>query len=159
MLRVTILAVGGLKETYLREACAEYLKRLGTFCKPLVVEITEQRLPPDPSGAEIAKCVRMEGAALLEKLPKGALPVALCIEGEQFSSERLADWLALTPQAASHVAFLIGGSHGLSDEVRQSAKLRLSMSRMTFPHQLARVMLLEQVYRAFSIGSGAKYHK
>lgn len=159
MLRVTVLAVGGLKEAYLRDACAEYLKRLGAFCKPAVVEIPEQRLPQNPSDAEIQKALEAEGAAMLARLPKGAAAVALCIEGEQLSSEQLAARLARAGGETSHVAFLIGGSHGLSETVKRACAARLSMSRMTFPHQLARVLLLEQLYRAFSIAAGGKYHK
>lgn len=157
MLHVTIISVGKLKERYLTEACAEYLKRLTAYCKPAVIEIDEYRLPQNPSHAEIGKCVESEGQSILAKLPKGSQLCALCIESGQLSSQEFA--VALQTQDASHIAFVIGGSHGLSDAVKAAAHRRLSMSKMTFPHQLARVMLLEQIYRGFSINSGSKYHK
>lgn len=159
MLAVTVLAVGGLKERYLRDACDEYRKRLGGFCKLAVVEIPEHKLPQNASPAEIARGLDAEGAAILAKLPKSAHTIALCIEGGQLSSEDLADTLAQLSSTTSQVAFVIGGSHGLADAVKSRSNRRLSMSAMTFPHQLARVMLLEQLYRAFSIAGGGKYHK
>ena len=160
MINVTILCIGKLKEDYLRAACAEYLKRLSTFCKASVVELNEARLPEKPSQAQITAALAEEGKSILAKLPNGSYTVALCIEGERFTSERLAERMASAAASGkSSLAFIIGGSFGLSDEVKNTCALRLSMSDMTFPHQLARVMLLEQVYRAFSINANTKYHK
>lgn len=159
MLTVTLLAVGGLKEQYLRAAAGEYLKRLSGFCKPVVLELDEYRLPPAPSPALVEKCIEAEGQAILAKIPKNAKMIALCIEGRQCSSEQLAQDLQRLTGETSHVVFVIGGSHGLADAVKNAAQRRLSMSAMTFPHQLARIMLLEQLYRAFSIAGGGKYHK
>jgi 23S rRNA (pseudouridine1915-N3)-methyltransferase len=160
VLRVDVLCVGKLKEAYWRDACAEYQKRLGSFCRLTVTEVEETRLPDRPSAAQIAETVNTEGRRLLQKIPQGAAVIALCIEGKALSSEQLSASLeGMTVSGDSRIAFLIGGSHGLSDEVKASARLKLSMSPMTFPHQLARVMLLEQIYRAMQIAAGGKYHK
>lgn len=160
MQHVTVLCVGKLKESYWRDAVAEYAKRLSAFCRFTVIEVDEERLPDAPSAAQIAHTLEEEGKRLLSRIPRDALTVALCIEGKTVSSgmlsARLSSWAL---DGKSHIAFVIGGSFGLSDEVKNAATLRLSMSPMTFPHQLARVMLLEQIYRAFQIASGGKYHK
>lgn len=160
MLNITLVCVGKLKEAYLREACAEYLKRLQGFCKMSVVEVDEVRLPDSPSAAQIAACIESEGKRIAAKLPAGAHVAALCIEGKTPSSEELSRTIE---QAAiggkSSIAFVIGGSYGLCGQIKSRAQLQLSMSRMTFPHQLARLMLLEQVYRAFQISANGKYHK
>ena len=150
MLNVNILCVGNLKEPYWRDACAEYAKRLGGFCKFSIIEISETRLPKSYSDADIAKVIESEGERILEKIPSGSFVIAMCIEGKELSSPQLAE---------SRVDFVIGGSYGLSEAVKKRADLRLSMSPMTFPHQLARVILCEQVYRAFSINADTKYHK
>ncbi len=160
MLNVTVACVGKLKEAYWRDACAEYSKRLSGFCRLQIVEVAEERLPDSPSAAQIAAALEEEGHRLLSRIPAGAAVVALCIEGKGVSSEALSEQLSKwTVEGISHVAFVIGGSFGLSPLVKETAKLRLSMSSMTFPHQLARVMVLEQLYRALQISSGGKYHK
>ncbi|MGI5894670.1 MAG: 23S rRNA (pseudouridine(1915)-N(3))-methyltransferase RlmH [Candidatus Merdivicinus sp.] len=160
MRNVRILCVGKLKERYLTDACAEYLKRLQAYCRPEVIELPESRLPDHPSAAEIEACIRREGEEILAKIPKDAWVVPMCIEGKMLSSEELAAELDRAAVAGnSSACFIIGGSHGLSEAVKNTSRLRLSMSKMTFPHQLARVMLLEQIYRAFSINAGTKYHK
>ncbi|MCQ4896848.1 23S rRNA (pseudouridine(1915)-N(3))-methyltransferase RlmH [Anaerotruncus sp. DFI.9.16] len=160
MIAVQVIAVGRLKEAWMRDGCAEYVKRLRLWSRASVVEVDEYRLGENPSPAQIRVCVEKEGERILEKIPKGARVVAMCIEGKTLSSEGLADYLALAAASgAGSLAFVIGGSHGLSDAVKDAASLRLSMSPMTFPHQLARVLLLEQLYRAFSINANAKYHK
>lgn len=156
---ITILAVGKLKERYFSDACAEYVKRLGAFCKINIIEVDECRLPQDPSPAQIQKCIEVEGQSITARLPKAACVIPLCIEGRQLSSTGLAKELEQLFAAHSSIAFLIGGSHGIAEQVKQSSVLRLSLSSMTFPHQLARVMLLEQIYRAFSINGNLKYHK
>ena len=141
MLRVTVICQGRLKEPWYIDACREYLKRLGAWCKPEVVELAEDGDP-------------------LPRIPKGAYVTALCIEGEALDSPALARRLEkLAAGGVSHLCFLIGGSEGLPAEAKARADWRLSMSEMTFPHHLARVMLLEQLYRAFSINAGTKYHK
>jgi 23S rRNA (pseudouridine1915-N3)-methyltransferase len=163
VLGVTVLAVGGVKERYFAEACGEYLKRLGAFCKPGVEEIAEYRLGKNPSAAEIAAGLACEGKAILERLnrlPRAAFSFALVVDGgEAPTSQGLAERLDKAAHSSPHLAFIVGGSHGLSPEVKSACGALISMSSMTFPHTLARVMLLEQLYRAFSINAGLKYHK
>ncbi len=160
MLTVNILCVGNLKEAYWRDACAEYAKRLGGFCKFTVTEIGESRLPKSYADADIAKVIDTEGARLLEKIPSGSFVAAMCIEGKEISSPQLAETIRqLAIGGKSRIDFVIGGSYGLSEAVKKRADMRLSMSPMTFPHQLARVMLCEQIYRAFCINADTKYHK
>lgn len=159
MLNVNIIAVGGLKENYFVSASAEYQKRLGAFCKLSIIEIEEYKLGQNPGVAEIDKALSAEGKNILAKLPKKAFVISLCIEGKMLSSTELAGKIEKISGEASCICFVIGGSHGLSGDVKSCANLKISMSPMTFPHQLARVMLLEQLYRAFSITGGLKYHK
>lgn len=159
LIRIEVIAVGALKEAWMRDGCKEYSKRLGLWSKFTITEIEEFRLPKEPSPAQIAQGLAQEAQRILEKLPKGARVVALCIEGKHRSSEELSCYLEKAADSGGSVAFIIGGSHGLSEQVKQCADLRLSMSSMTFPHQLARVMLCEQIYRALSITAGTKYHK
>ena len=160
MLNVSLICVGSLKERYWRDACDEYINRLGAFCRAQVVEIAEERAPENPSAAQIAQVLAAEGKRILAKIPADSAVMALCIEGKPISSPQLAAQLEqLAVGGKSHLAVVIGGSWGLSDEVKARAAWRLSMSPMTFPHQLARVMMLEQLYRAAQIQSGGRYHK
>jgi len=160
MVTVTILCVGKLKESYLRDAMAEYAKRLSAFCKFNVVELDETKSSERPNDKEIATVIEKEGDRILAKIPNGAAVVALCIEGKSWSSEELASFVAEQPiSGISHLVFVIGGSHGLSPAVKQRAIVKLSFSKMTFPHQLFRVLLTEQIYRAFQINMGSPYHK
>lgn len=160
MQRVTVLCVGKLKEKFYTDAAAEYVKRLQRYCKLDVVELPEYRLPEEPSPAEIQKALQTEGAAIRERLPKGGAVVALCIEGKPCSSEELSRRIIdFGVQGKTQITFLIGGSVGLDGSLKQQADWRLSMSPMTFPHHMARIMLLEQIYRAYQIAGGAKYHK
>ena len=160
MQKVTILCVGKLKEKFYIDAAAEYSKRLSRFCKLELIELPEDRLPDDPSQAQIDAALAKEGQAIRAKLPSGAHMVALCVEGKPHSSEQLAQLVsACELNSAKHLVFLIGGSFGLDPTLKQECRVRLSMSPMTFPHHLARVMLLEQVYRAFKINEGSAYHK
>ena len=159
MQRITVLCVGKLKEKFYADAAAEYGKRLSRYCKLEIVELPETRLPEDPSPAEIKKALASEAAAIRQKLEGGAV-VAMCIEGQTCSSEALSKKLAaFALEGKSRVTFLIGGSFGLDESLKKQADWRLSMSPMTFPHHLARVMLLEQIYRAFQIQQGTQYHK
>ncbi|OUQ22019.1 23S rRNA (pseudouridine(1915)-N(3))-methyltransferase RlmH [Flavonifractor sp. An135] len=160
MRSVTLLTVGKLKESFYRQACDEYVKRLGAFCKLNVIELPEERLPQNPSQAQIDAALEKEAAAVRAKLPAGAVLAALCVEGKLLSSEDLASQMARwAGSGKSSVVFLIGSSFGLSPTLKAQADLRLSMSPMTFPHHLARVMVLEQIYRAFQINAGSPYHK
>ena len=160
MQRVSIICVGKLKEKFYMEAAAEYLKRLQRHCKLELVELPETRLPEDPSPAEIQKALAAEADLIREKLPKGGAVIAMCIEGKTCSSEELSRKLADFGVAGkTQVTFLIGGSFGLDSTLKQSADWRLSISPMTFPHHMARIMLLEQIYRAYQIADGTRYHK
>ena len=156
MQRVMVVCVGRLKERFYIEAAAEYCKRLSRCCKLELVELPEQRLPENPAPAEIERALAREAEAIRSRLPAGAAVAALCVEGKLRSSEELAGLLA---REEAGLAFVIGGSCGLHPSVKALAKERLSMSPMTFPHHLARVMLLEQIYRGFQIRGGGKYHK
>ncbi len=160
MLKVNIICVGKLKEVFWRQACAEYSKRLQSFCDFTITELDEARIPKSCSDADIQRALEGEGRRMLYKIPNGGFVAAMCIEGREFSSEQLAEKIeSIAVCGKNRISFLIGSSYGLSDEVKAAADLRLSMSPMTFPHQLARVMLCEQIYRAFSINASAKYHK
>ena len=160
MQKITILCVGKLKEKFYMDAQAEYVKRLGRCCKLELMELPEQRLPEDPSPARIAQALEIEASAIREKLPKGGALIALAIEGKSCSSEALSRRLADYAVAGkTQVTFLIGGSFGLSEDIKRQADFRLSMSPMTFPHHMARIMLLEQIYRAYQIELGTRYHK
>ena len=160
MLAVRLICVGTLGEKFWADAVREYEKRLGAYCKLEIIELPEQRLPQTPSQGEIEQALDKEAALIEAKLPQGAAVIALCVEGRPMSSEQLADYLAkLTVSGTSRLCLVIGGSCGLSERIKQRAALRLSMSPMTFPHHLARVMVLEQLYRALNIAAGGKYHK
>lgn len=159
MLNLMLFAVGTLKESYLREAAAEYEKRLGAYCRMQTVSIKEARLPDAPSPAEIGAALAAEGKQILAAIPPRAYRIALCVEGTQLSSEELAQKLERIQETHSTVCFVIGSSYGLAPEVKNACDLRLSFSKLTFPHQLMRVMLLESVYRALGISAGSKYHK
>ena len=160
MLRVHIVHVGTIKEKYLTDAVAEYEKRLSAYCSVDNISIKEERLSGKPSALEIATAIKKEGERILAALPQRAYNIALCVEGKQLSSERFSERLtSIASEGFSDVCLIIGGSDGLSDEVKNSCRMRLSISEMTFPHQLMRVILLEQLYRAFNIANGGKYHK
>ena len=160
MLTITIICIGRLKDAFFEAASKEYLKRLGAYAKVNIVELKAVDLPQEPSATEISAALEKEGAEILKKIPSGARVIALCVEGKLYSSEELAaDFTAAANGGTSHIVFVIGGSYGLSDSVKRASHVRLSMSRMTFPHRLARVMLLEQIYRACKINAGEKYHK
>jgi Uncharacterized conserved protein len=156
---ITIVAVGKLKEAYWAAAVGEYQKRLGAYCNCQIIEIPEYRLPAAPSGAQIQRGLEAEGEHILAKIPPRAQVFALCIEGAALSSEQLSKTLENALLNTSKIAFIIGSSHGIAQSVKQAAHFRLSLSAMTLPHQLARVVLCEQLYRAMSILHQGKYHK
>ena len=161
MQNIDLICVGKLNAKYFAEGVAEYQKRLAAFAAFRIIELPEEKIEEkNASDAVVKKALDKEGKAILSNVRKGAAIVAMCIEGKQLSSEELSKKLsAFATHGIGSVAFVIGGSFGLSSEVKEKSKLRLSVSRMTFPHQLFRVMLLEQVYRAFQIQNGTKYHK
>ncbi|MCI9352287.1 MAG: 23S rRNA (pseudouridine(1915)-N(3))-methyltransferase RlmH [Lawsonibacter sp.] len=160
MLSVYLICVGKLKEKFYKDACAEYIKRLSPYCKLTVIEIPEAKLSKDPTLGEITNALNKEGDAIRAKIPPGSRVCALCIEGRLRSSEELLQMFPVPGVSREkHMVFLIGGSYGLHPSVKAEANVQLSMSPMTFPHHLARVMLLEQIYRSFKIQEGSGYHK
>ena len=160
MLKIKIITVGALSEKYWKDACDEYKKRISKYASIEEVCLKERRIASDPSDAEIRRALELEGEAILAEIPKRSYVVPLCIEGRQMSSKELSAKLEEAPGAGySAVCFIIGSSYGLAQKVKETGDFPLSFSRMTFPHQLARVMLYEAVYRALSIAGGAKYHK
>lgn len=158
MKNITLIAVGKLKEKFYFDACEEYIKRLSGFCKIEVKELSERR--SDGSEASIKVALRYEAEDIFKAIPPGAFVVAMCVEGRQYPTPELALELAKhTENRGGRLCVIIGGSEGLDETVKQRADMRLSMSKMTFPHNLARVMGLEQVYRCHTILAGKKYHK
>ena len=161
MLKINIICIGKIKEKYFSDAIAEYTKRLGAFCKFTIVELAEEKIRDNnPNQAQISEVLLAEGRSILKKISPSDFVIALCIEGKMASSEELSNTLDnLALSGKSTVSFVIGGSYGLSDEVKSRADMRLSMSRMTFPHTMVRMILTEQIYRAFEISTNGKYHK
>ena len=160
MLNIKIIATGDLKESYLREAIKEYQKRLGAWCKIEEIVLKEERLPDNPTDAQISKALELEEKKILEKISQKAYVIAMCIEGKQLSSEELAEKIeGITSLGKSEIVFIIGSSFGLSSTIKQRADYKLSISKLTFPHQLLRVILHETIYRSLSIINGTKYHK
>ena len=159
MIKITIIALGKLKEKYLESAVSEYQKRLSRYCKLDILELEPVRLPEKPSQAEIDTALSKEAEMIIKKIPVGSDVFTLCIEGKPLSSEKFAENISLSQNNGKNLTFVIGSSYGLSEKVKSLSKLKLSFSQMTFPHQLFRVMLLEQIYRAFKINEGSAYHK
>lgn len=160
MLAVKIICVGKMRERFFIDAFEEYKKRLGAFCRLELSEPTEQRLPEKPSPAEIEAALEREAREIEKQIPPDAYVVALCVEGKEIPSEGVADLIAQRENSGKpKLCFVIGGSFGLSDCIKERANFKLSMSKMTFPHHLARVMLAEQLYRGYKIREGSRYHK
>ena len=160
MQTVNIICIGKIKEKYWTEAIKEYTKRLTPFCKFNIIELDEEKVNSNPNQAQIKAVLDAEGKRIISKLAKNSYVIPMCIEGKQLSSTELADKMSeIVLSGKSSIDFIIGGSWGLSDEVKGKADFKLSMSKMTFPHQMARVVLCEQIYRAFEINSNGKYHK
>jgi len=159
-MRITLIYVGSTSERFYTDAAGEYEKRIGAFASFQSVCIKEERIGDEASEAVVAKCLAAEEQRIKAAIPKGAFTVALCIEGKQLSSEELAakfDELGI--EGVSSVVFIIGSSHGIAPSLKDFCDMKISMSKMTFPHMLARVMLTEQIYRAHTILKGKKYHK
>lgn len=160
MQKIKIIAMGKLTEGYTKTASAEFVKRISRFYQLTVVEPKPETTPSDPTPAEIEKALLKESEKILSEIPPRAAVVAMCVEGKGMSSEKLAEYIRESAVAGkSEICFIIGSSHGLHPTVKQRADIRLSVSAMTFPHELFRVMLLEQIYRAGEINNGGKYHK
>lgn len=160
MLNIKIIATGSLKESYLRSACDEYKKRLGAWARVEEIELKEEKLPENPSQGQIEMALEKEAKAIFEKISNKSYVIAMCVEGKQLSSEELASKIEeVTTLGKSEIVFVIGSSFGLSPSVKARADFRLSVSKLTFPHQLLRVILYETSYRSLSILNGTKYHK
>lgn len=159
MLNLKIITVGSLKESYLKDAVAEYSKRLSAFANTEIVELKEYKLPDTPSAGEIAKALDDEAERISKVIPQKAYKIALCVEGKQLSSEELAEKIESITQTSGTLCLIIGSSHGISEALKNICDYRFSVSKLTFPHQLMRVMLLEIIYRAMNIIKGTKYHK
>ena len=159
MIKLKLITLGKLKEKYLREASDEYVKRLSAYAKTEIIELEPVKPPESPSDAEIEKALLAEAEMIMKRLG-GALVTAMCIEGRQFSSEEFSKKLnTYINSGRGELVFIIGSSFGLHDKIKALADIKLSFSAMTFPHQLFRIMLLEQVYRSFKIAEGSRYHK
>ncbi len=159
MIKCKIIALGDLKERFFKEASGEYVKRLSRFCDLEICELTPVKLPEKPSQGEVDNALKKEAELILKKIPQNSKVYALCVEGKQLSSEDFAEDLKKLNAMGSGVCFIIGSSYGLSQEVKRQADFKLSLSEMTFPHKLFRIMLLEQIYRGFMINAGSQYHK
>ena len=160
MLSVKFICVGKMKERFYLDAFGEYQKRLGAYCRLELQEPQEQRLPEKPSQAEIDAALEREAGEILRAIPPDAYVVALCVEGKELPSEAMAELVEDRENSGKpKLCFVVGGSYGLSETVKKRADLRLSMSKMTFPHHLARIMLAEQLYRGYKIREGSRYHK
>lgn len=159
-MKVTILCVGKVKEKFYRDGISEFTKRLSRYCKLDIIEVTDEKTSEDASETEIRLIKEKEGERILKNIKDDAYVICLCIDGKQLSSEALSEKIEkLGVQGTSHICFVIGGSLGLADEVVKRADFKLSFSPMTFPHQLMRVILLEQIYRAYRIMNHEPYHK
>ncbi len=160
MMNVHLIVLGKLKEKYMKDFSQEYEKRLSAYCKMTVTELEPVKLSDNPSQSEIQNALNKETQMIIAKIPKNSYVFSMCIEGKQMSSEELSqklDDIALSGR--NSVVFIIGSSFGLSDEIKRMSDFKFSMSKMTFPHKLARIMLTEQIYRGFSISNNGKYHK
>ena len=156
---VTVITVGSLKESYLREAVQEYKKRIGQYARVDEVNLNEVKISNEDDAKEISRALEAEAVKILAAIPDGAYTIALCVEGKEYSSEELAEIVGRCENETGKLALVIGSSHGLSPRVKDAANLRLSFSRLTFPHQLIRVNLYEAIYRSFTILRGKRYHK
>ena len=160
MMNVTIIALGKLKEKYMQAFSKEYEKRLSAFCKLQIVELSPKALSEKPSEAEIHNALEEEAKQIRSKIPQNSYVFSMCIEGKQMTSPEFSQKLSnVALEGKSNVVFILGSSFGLSEALKKESHFKFSMTKMTFPHQMARVLLLEQIYRAFQIANGGKYHK
>ena len=159
MANITVISVGTLKEGYLKDAVNEYKKRLSQYARVDEINIKEETIRDEEDRSEIARALECEADKILAAIPKGASKIALCVEGKQYDSPALASLIGNMADQTGKIALIIGSSHGMSERVKRECEVRLSFSKMTFPHQLMRVMLFEALYRSFTILQGKKYHK
>lgn len=159
-MKIKIICVGKLKEKYLKEGIEEYLKRLKRFADVEITELADEKIPDNPSGGEMDIVISKEGEKILKHIGKNDYIISLCVEGKQLESERFAETISqITTFNSSTITFIIGGSLGIDRRIKEMSNLKLSFSKMTFPHQLMRLVLLEQIYRAFKINNREEYHK
>lgn len=156
---VDIITVGSIKEGYLREGIEEYKKRLSAYARVNITELKEERVANEDNLSQVARALESEKEKILARIPADAYKIALCVEGKQYDSVALASLLDEGSEKSGKIALIIGSSHGLSESVKQACDLRLSISKLTFPHQLMRLSLMEILYRSFTILAGKKYHK
>lgn len=159
MANITLISVGTLKESYLKEAVNEYKKRISQFARVDEINLKEEQIHNESDKTEIQSALKKEGEKILSAIPKDSYAIAACVEGVQYDSPQLADAIGCAISKTGKLCIIIGSSHGLSDEVKKKCDLRLSISKLTFPHQLIRPVLLEAIYRSFTIIHGKKYHK
>ena len=159
MIKLKIITLGKLKEKYLRDAEAEYLKRLSAYAKCELIELEPVRLSDNPSTNEIEKALLAEAELIKKKIPENSFVTTMCIEGKQYTSEEMSSLIFKGAQNCGTLVYIIGSSFGLHESIKNLSNVKLSFSKMTFPHQLFRIMLLEQIYRGFKIEEGSKYHK
>lgn len=159
MANITVISVGTLKESYLKDAVAEYKKRLSQYARVDEINIKEEKIQDEDDAAEIKRALEAEADKIISAIPKGAGKIALCVEGKQYDSVALAGLIGRMADGSGKIALIIGSSHGLSERVKRECDVSLSVSALTFPHQLMRVVLFEALYRSFTILAGKKYHK
>ena len=159
MTRITLISVGTLKEDYLKDAVAEYKKRLSQYARVEEINIKEERISNEDDKSDIKAALDKEAEKILSSIPKGSAKIALCVEGKQYDSPELSSVIGKYTDECGKIALIIGSSHGLSEKVKSECNLRLSFSKLTFPHQLMRVILYEALYRSFTILAGKRYHK
>ena len=159
MAKIKIISVGDFKESYLREAFSEYKKRLSAYAETEELTLPEERIRNEDSESEVRAALMREGEKIIAAAPRDAFRIALCVEGRELDSPTLAKEISRALDGSGKICFIIGSSHGLADTVKRDAHLKLSFSKMTFPHQLMKVILAEAVYRSFTIIAGKKYHK
>ena len=159
MANITLITVGTLKENYLKDAVSEYKNRLSQYARVDEINIKEERIVNEDDSSEIRRALDSEGERILSSIPKGSSKIALCVEGKQYDSPALARLIGKMADESGKITLIIGSSHGLSENVKRECDVRLSVSALTFPHQLMRVVLYEALYRSFTILAGKKYHK
>ena len=159
MIKLKVISLGKLKEKYLRDAADEYIKRLKGYCDLEIIELSPVKLPDNPSEKEISAALKTEAEMIIKKIPQHSQIISLCVEGKKISSEKFAETINSASLDPGKMCFIIGSSYGLCEEIKKISNMRMSLSDMTFPHQLFRIMLLEQIYRAFKINEGSTYHK
>ena len=159
MVQISVITIGTLKESYLKEAVDEYKKRLSQYAKLEEINLKEERIQNEDDISEVRRALEAEGEKILSSIPKSSYKIAMCVEGKEYDSPALAALIGRAADEKGRISIIIGSSHGLSDKVKAECDARISLSKLTFPHQLMRVILAEALYRSFTILAGKKYHK